>query len=122
MPHALEYPGVEGFAVGTACTGHEATRSKPTGRSSPETSFKVEVHGLAETKTKSIMVLQHPCALRTNGVDLQPRLMVAEVRTHSLVPAEDWTQCHLAYVDHATLGWLTRAIVGGLLWRVPLSP
>jgi len=52
---------------------------------------RVEVHGLGETKTKTVMVAQHPCALRYNGVDLHPRLAVVEVRTHRLIPAEDWS-------------------------------
>lgn len=51
----------------------------------------VEVYGLGETKVKTIMVLQHPCALRTDGVELHPRLVVAEVRRHKVIPALDWT-------------------------------
>lgn len=43
-----------------------------------------------KTKTKVVMVVQHPCALRTNGVDLVPRLLVAEVRPHKVIAAEDW--------------------------------
>jgi hypothetical protein len=45
--------------------------------------------GTAHTKT--VMVVQHPCALRTNGVDLAGRLLVAEVRTHRVIPSEEWT-------------------------------
>jgi hypothetical protein len=48
-----------------------------------------EVHALGEIKTKDVIVLQHPCSLRTNGVDLQPRLLVAELRRHKII--EDWT-------------------------------
>lgn len=36
------------------------------------------------------LVLQHPCALRTNGVDLAPRLIVAEVRSSALIPFGGW--------------------------------
>ena len=50
------------------------------------------MQGLGQARTKNIMLLQHPCALRSNGVDLQPRLMVAEVRQHRIIPFEDWTR------------------------------
>lgn len=33
-------------------------------------------------------MLQHPCSLRINGIDLQPRLLVAELRRHKII--EDW--------------------------------
>ncbi|MER8096548.1 hypothetical protein [Streptomyces goshikiensis] len=35
------------------------------------------------TITRTVMVLDHPCSLRTNGVDLADRLHVAEVRDSS---------------------------------------
>ncbi len=38
------------------------------------------VRGIDEPKTRTIALLQHPCALRTNGVDLVARLLVAELR------------------------------------------
>lgn len=46
------------------------------------------VDGRSEYKT--IMVLQHPCAIRTNGVELVPRMLVAEVRPHQLLPPKQW--------------------------------
>lgn len=49
----------------------------------------VEVHALGEIKTKDVIVLQHPCSLRTNGVDFHPRLLVAEIRRHKII--ENWT-------------------------------
>ncbi|MGO4192247.1 hypothetical protein AB4Y67_11320 [Arthrobacter sp. YAF17] len=39
---------------------------------------------------KAVLIMQHPCALRTNGVDLVPRLLVAEVRTSTPIPVGDW--------------------------------
>ena len=48
-----------------------------------------EVYALSECKTKDIMLLQHPCSLRTNGIDLHPRLLVAELRRHKII--ENWT-------------------------------
>lgn len=52
---------------------------------------KVRVQSLDETKSKSVIILQHPCALRTDGVTLEQRLLVAEVRPHKVIPIEDWT-------------------------------
>ena len=37
-----------------------------------------------------LLILQHPCALRTNGVDLVPRILVAEVENTSLLPKDKW--------------------------------
>lgn len=45
--------------------------------------------GEAESR-KSVLILQHPCALRINGVDLVPRLLVAEVRESPFVPRGEW--------------------------------
>jgi hypothetical protein len=42
-------------------------------------------------RVKTAIVVQHPCALRSNGVDLIPRLLVAEVRPHKVLDAADWT-------------------------------
>lgn len=39
---------------------------------------------------KTVLIMQHPCALRTNGVELVPRLLVAEVRASAPIPARDW--------------------------------
>lgn len=36
------------------------------------------------------IVLQHPCALRTDGVNLASRLLVAEVRQSPLIPFKEW--------------------------------
>lgn len=52
---------------------------------------QVRAQGLGQTRTKNVIVLQHPCALRSNGMDLQPRLMVGEVRQHKVIPVEEWT-------------------------------
>lgn len=49
----------------------------------------VPVLGDPESRITAL-VLQHPCALRVNGVDLVPRLLVAEVRPGQLIPANKW--------------------------------
>lgn len=40
--------------------------------------------------TIDAMIVQHPCALRTNGVDLNPRILVAEVRDSQEFPSGKW--------------------------------
>lgn len=92
MAHDLEFPGIEGVPDWDTlyrARGDEVVCHRPvfTG----DVFDKVTVQSLGEIRTKKVMVLQHPCALRTNGVDLQPRLFVAEVRPHPVIPAEGWT-------------------------------
>lgn len=41
-------------------------------------------------RTIKALVLQHPCALRTDGVSLASRLLVAEVRTHHKISSRHW--------------------------------
>jgi hypothetical protein len=89
----LEYPnagGVEDWDSLYRARGDEVQTHRPvfTG----DVFLKVRVQGIGQTKTKSIMIIQHPCALRTDGVNLHPRLPAAEVRTHPLISAEDWTK------------------------------
>jgi hypothetical protein len=48
----------------------------------------IEVPG--ESKNRAVMILQHPCALRSDGVTLHNRLLVAKVRPHPLIQREDW--------------------------------
>lgn len=92
MVHDLEYPGADGVPNWGSlyrARGDEVVRHRPvfTG----DVFEKVPVQGLGESKTKTVIVLQHPCALRSNGVDLHSRLMVAELRNHKVIFVEDWT-------------------------------
>lgn len=51
----------------------------------------VDVHGVDGLATsKNIMVVQHPCALRSNGIDLSPKLLVVEVVPSELFAASRW--------------------------------
>jgi hypothetical protein len=89
----LEYPGAPGLPDWGSlyrARGDEvqARRSIFTG----DVYLKVEVQTLGATRTRPVMILQHPCALRSDGITLHPRLLVAEVRTHPLIAAEDWTR------------------------------
>jgi hypothetical protein len=45
-----------------------------------------------DERRKTVLVVQHPCALRTDGVELVARLLVAEVRATKIVVAEDWVK------------------------------
>ncbi len=51
---------------------------------------KVEVARLGETKIKNIVILQHPCAMRSDGSTLVPQLLMAEVRQHKPLEEQDW--------------------------------
>lgn len=42
-------------------------------------------------KRKNVILLMHPCAMRSNGVDLVSLLHVAEVRQHKLLEPEKWS-------------------------------
>lgn len=46
---------------------------------------------LGGPKPKTVMIVQHPCAMRVNGVDLVPRLLVAELRRHKVLEPAAWT-------------------------------
>jgi len=39
-------------------------------------------------KKRDVMIIQHPCALRTNGIDLVPQMLMAKVQQHKLI--DDW--------------------------------
>lgn len=110
MAHHLEYPGTAGVPDWDSlyrARGDEVLRHRPifTG----DVFEKVMVQGLGQTKTKSVIVLQHPCALRRNGVDLQPRLMIAEVRQHTVIPVEEWT----GHVSKMTLPEMKPGVTSG---------
>jgi hypothetical protein len=93
MPQKLEYPGANGVGDWDSLyrsRGEEVQeqRSIFTG----DVVRDVEVQSIGHTKRLSVMVLQHPCALRTDGVNLQPRLIVAEVREHPVMAPPEWTR------------------------------
>ncbi|GAA2157290.1 hypothetical protein FHX52_4419 [Humibacillus xanthopallidus] len=91
MAHDLEAPCPEDAPAWDAlyrARGDEVVESRPvlTGDVFAETNVSVG----AEVQVKTVIVLQHPCALRSNGVDLVGRLLVAEVRPHKPLPPADW--------------------------------
>jgi hypothetical protein len=44
----------------------------------------------AEPKVKTVMVIQHPCAMRPDGVALAESILVGEVRKFSILPPDKW--------------------------------
>lgn len=97
MAYDLEYPGFPGSPDWDGlyrARGEEVMRHRPifTG----DVFEKVDAQSLGEKKNTSVIVLQHPCALRSNGVDLVPRLLVAGVRRHRSLSAEQWTTGYLS--------------------------
>jgi len=45
----------------------------------------------SDPKTKDVIVIQHPCAMRPNGVDLANSLLVAEVHRFPVLPPDKWS-------------------------------
>jgi hypothetical protein len=91
MPQDLEYPGAGGVGDWDSlyrARGDEvlAHRSIFTG----DVFADVEVQSIGESKVLPVMILQHPCALRIDGINLQPRLIVAEVQEQAVIPASQW--------------------------------
>ncbi len=46
--------------------------------------------GRLVSEHKSVIILQHPCAIRSDGVQLAERILVAEVRPHRELTPEEW--------------------------------
>ena len=42
------------------------------------------------TKARSVIILQHPCSMRTNGVDLAWQVLVAEVTNRKQIDEQGW--------------------------------
>lgn len=96
-PGDLEYPGTPGKPDWLSlyrARDDEVMRHRPifTG----DVFEKVTVQSVGTTKVKDVIVLQHPCALRTDGITLHSRLVVAELRQHTVIPHESWISGHYA--------------------------
>jgi hypothetical protein len=48
------------------------------------------VHIASESAPKLLIILQHPCAIRKDGVTLVPRILAAEVQPAQLIPPSKW--------------------------------
>lgn len=55
----------------------------------------VELPGsTGKIKARSVLVLQHPCSMRTNGVDLAWKVLVAEVANRKELGEQSWVGGH----------------------------
>ena len=55
----------------------------------------VELSGsTGKIKARSVLVLQHPCSMRTNGVDLAWKVLVAEVANRKELDEQSWVGGH----------------------------
>lgn len=83
----LEAPGTQGqpdWAALYRALGDDIPAARPI--------FTGDVFEVAESgnNAPAVLVLQHPCALRTNGVDLVRRLLTAEVHPSPSIPFSEW--------------------------------
>lgn len=92
MSHDLESPYVEGVSDWDAlyrARGDEVSQTRPifTG----DVFTNVHLPGsTGKTKARSVVVLQHPCSMRTNGVDLAWQVLVAEVTNRKEIDEPGW--------------------------------
>ncbi|WIY82897.1 hypothetical protein [Propionimicrobium sp. PCR01-08-3] len=93
MGKDLESPYVGGVPDWDAlyrARGDEVSRTRPiftgdvfTGVQLPGSSGRV--------KARSVVVLQHPCSMRSNGVDLAWHILVVEVSNRKIIEEPGWT-------------------------------
>lgn len=91
MANALEYPGRDGSPDWGSLylyRGSDVVEARPvfTG----DVFFDVEVQEVGAIERKNVLVVQHPCALRSNSVDLSDTLMVVEVVAHEMLAQSQW--------------------------------
>lgn len=92
MGHDLEAPFSDGKAAWASlyrARGEDVSDLRPvfTG----DVFDDVPIPGSANaTRRRTVMVVQHPCAMRTNGVDLAPKLLVAEVGNRKPLEEHEW--------------------------------
>jgi hypothetical protein len=92
LRHDLESPYVEGVPDRDAlyrARGDEVSATRPiftgdvfTGVQLPGSTGKI--------KARSVVVLQHPCSMRTNGVDLAWQVLAAEVTNRKEIDEPGW--------------------------------
>lgn len=88
MPQNLEAPGTDvtpEYESLYRARGDEVVAQRPifTG----DVFFDVVVEG--EDETRHVLILQHPCVIR-RGVELTPKLLVAEVAPAAILPPSHW--------------------------------
>jgi putative uncharacterized protein BCG_0388 len=92
----LESPYVEGVPDWGAlyrARGDEVAATRPIFTGDVFTG--VELPGsTGKIKARSVLVLQHPCSMRTNGVDLAWKVLVAEVANRKELGEQSWVGGH----------------------------
>lgn len=101
MAHNLEAPGTDEapeYESLYRARGDEVVAQRPifTG----DVFFDVSVVG--EEQTQNVIVLQHPCVIR-KGVELTPRLLVAEVVSAAVLPPSQWAEKYFRQLPLAEL-------------------
>lgn len=88
----LESPYVEGVPDWDAlyrARGDEVSATRPVFTGDVFTSVQLP-GSTGKTKARSVVVLQHPCSMRTNGVDLAWQVLVAEVTNRKEIDEPGW--------------------------------
>ena len=49
-------------------------------------------------RNRTVIILQHPCSMRTNGVDLVWHILAAEVTKHKPLTPQEWAGGNFGYV------------------------
>jgi hypothetical protein len=93
MADQLEAPGSDAVPEWSSlyrARGDEVTRHRPefTG------DVFADVSLAGEDQRKTLIILQHPCAIRTDGVALMSRLLVAEVIPDRILRPSQWADGH----------------------------
>lgn len=92
----MESPYVEGVPDWGAlyrARGDEVAATRPIFTGNVFTG--VELPGsTGKIKARSVLVLQHPCSMRTNGVDLAWKVLVAEVANRKELDEQSWVGGH----------------------------
>ena len=92
MSHNLESPYAEGVPDWDAlyrARGDEVSATRPIFTGDVFTGVQLP-GSTGKTKARSLVVLQHPCSMRTNGVDLAWQVLVAEVTNRKELDERGW--------------------------------
>lgn len=92
MSHDLESPYTEGVPDWDAlyrARGDEVSATRPIFTGDVFTGVQLP-GSTGKTKARSVIVLQHPCSMRTNGVDLAWQVLVAEVANRKELDERGW--------------------------------
>lgn len=50
-------------------------------------------------RNRTVIILQHPCSMRTNGVDLVWHILAAEVTKHKPLTPQEWAGGNFGFVE-----------------------